>query len=101
MATRTFDKNVKTCSCSLCEQDKIVTKPHLAMTPQQMKELTDKGIAVSLPNASFLDGEGSRGWDIEPMFKRDTDMNTAWELEQVSKSKIIKAHKLDKKKFGE
>ena len=100
MANRKLNPLIKTCSCSLCdERDKLVTKPHLAMTPQQCKELTDRGIAVSLPNSQFLDGE-SNGWDIDPSFRRDSDMISTWETETQAKSKLILAHKNDKKKFN-
>ena len=41
------------------------------MTPKQVQELTDRGIAVSLPNEkSFLDGSPSSptDWSIDPIF---------------------------------
>lgn len=100
MANRKINPVVKTCYCTLLDdRDKLVTKPHLAMTPQQCKELTDRGIAVSLPNSQFLDGE-STGWDVDPSFRRDSDLVSTWEIENQSKSKLIRAHKTDKKKYG-
>lgn len=85
------------------DKDVEVTKPGLSLTPQNIKELTDRGIAVNLPNEKqFLQGDSikNNSWDIEPVFRRSMDMCEAWELEQVSKNKVLKAHKVDKKKFG-
>lgn len=42
----------------------------------------------------------AKSWDVEPVFKRSADMCELWELEQVSKNKVLKAHKIDKRKFG-
>lgn len=102
MNLRVFKKNVDVCDCVLSDADKSVTQPHLAMTPQQVKELTDRGIPVSLPAQQFLDSDSdSSSWSVDPVFQRDNDINTAWEKEQLSRSKLIKAHKNDKKRYGE
>lgn len=102
MAKRVLNSEIGTCRCVVDEyKDKEITKPHLAMTPQQVKELTDRGIAVSLPNGQFLDGESNEGWSIDPAFKRDADLPSTWELETLSRSKLIRAHRADKKKFGD
>ena len=59
---------------------------------------------INLPNEKqFLEGDSissAKSWDIEPVFKRSADMCELWELEQVSKNKVLKAHKIDKRKFG-
>lgn len=102
MAKRVISPVLKSCACTINPyKDREITKPHLAMTPQQVKELTDRGIAVSLPNGQFLDGESNDGWSIDPVFKRDADLPSTWELETLSRSKLIRAHRADKKKFGE
>lgn len=105
MAKRILQPQLKPCTCQLkTGVDYEVTKPNLALTPQGIKELTDRGIAVNLPNEKqFLQGDSlnvSKSWDIEPVFRRSADMCELWELEQVSKNKVLKAHKVDKKKFG-
>lgn len=102
MNLRVFKKNVDVCDCKLSDVDKSVTQPYLAMTPQQVKELTDRGIPVSLPSQQFLDSDSdSSSWDVDPVFQRDNDINIAWEKEQLSRSRLIKAHKSDKKRYGE
>lgn len=104
MANRILKEQLNPCTCGLClEKDFEITKPNLSLTPQAIKELTDRGIAVNLPNEkSFIQGDpiSSSSWDIEPIFRRSVDMCEVWELEQVSKSKVLKAHKIDKRKFG-
>lgn len=102
MAKRVISNGIDVCSCIIDPyKDRDVTKPHLAMTPQQVKELTDRGIAVSLPNGQFLDGESTEGWNVDPAFKRDSDLVSTWELETLSRSKLLRAHKSDRKKYGE
>ena len=105
MAKRKLIAQINAVNCILCKNDMLVTKPDLALTPMQVKELTDKGIAVSLPNSKqFLDGqnaERSNDWSVDPIFRRDASMCTMFELERDSQGKIIRAHKLDRKKFGD
>lgn len=104
MAQRIFAAQLKPCVCVLDpEKDMEITKPNLALTPQNIKELTDRGIAVNLPNEKqFIQGDSIKAgsWEVEPVFRRSMDMCEAWELEQVSKNKVLKAHKVDKRKFG-
>ena len=53
------------------------------MTPKQVQELTDRGISVSLPNEkSFLMVLLllETDWSIDPIFRRDADMCSMWEL---------------------
>ena len=105
MAKRIFLAQVKPVTCKIViGVDYEITKPNLSLTPQNIKDLTDRGIAVNLPNEKqFLEGDSistAKSWDIEPVFKRGSDMCQLWELEQVSKNKVLKAHKVDKRKFG-
>lgn len=102
MAKRILQAQLRPCSCRLnTDVDMLATKPGLAMTPSKVKELTDRGIAVSLPNdKTFLDG-GSTDWTVDAMFKRSADMCELWELEKNAQSKVLKAHKLDRKRYGE
>lgn len=105
MAQRILKAQLKPVICKLQTGiDYEITKPNLALTPQNIKDLTDRGIAVNLPNEKqFLEGDSisaSKSWDVDPVFKRSVDMCELWELEQVAKNKVLKAHKVDKRKFG-
>lgn len=103
MARRILKAQLRPVNCKLAGNDVLVTKPGLSMTPSQVKELTDRGIAVSLPNEKqFLDGQNlpTSDWSVDPVFKRSTDMCELWELEKDTQNKLIGAHKADKKKFG-
>ena len=89
MAKRILKAQIKPCTCKLqTGVDYEITKPNLALTPQNIKELTDRGIAVNLPNEKqFLEGDAistAKSWDVEPVFKRSADMCELWELEQVT-----------------
>lgn len=104
MANRKLTAQLRPCSCTFQEDhDHLVTKEGLSLTPSKVKELTDKGVAVSLPNSqNFLSPseQGARSWDVEPQFQRDANMAALWEQEQLSKRKVINAHKNDRKVYG-
>lgn len=103
MAKREFKAQLKPCKC-VCnpEFDHIVTKPGLALTPSDIKNLTDKGIAVSLPNAqNFLAPSEGSSWNIEPAFRRDATMASVWETEKLSQKRVMKARKTDVQLYGE
>lgn len=100
MAKRKMTIITKGCVCK-CSEFEEPTRPDLAVTPAQVKDLTDRGIPVSTPNASqFIDTDTSGSWDIEPMFQRDADTNKLWEQQQLARNKVVKAHRKDKKTYG-
>lgn len=103
MAQRKLIPQIHSVNCQCCGDLELVTKQGLAMTPKQVQELTDRGIAVSLPNEKlFLDGQSksSTSWDVDPIFRRSADMCSIWELSRDCQGKILSAHKADKKRFG-
>lgn len=102
MANRSLkDREYKTATCNIYDKYEKPVQGGLALTPQKVKELTDKGLAVSTPNQGFNDDpQFSDSWFIEPQFRRGCDMNTAWEISQFTQSKLVNAHKSDKRKFG-
>ena len=65
------------------------TKPNLGLTPQQVAEMAKRGIPVSPMNVNFIDVNGDASWNIEPQFRRDMDMATAWEMEKASQRKAL------------
>lgn len=75
------------------------TKPNLGLTPQQVAEMAKRGIPVSPMNVNFIDVNGDASWNIEPQFRRDMDMATAWEMEKASQRKALQV--LRQKKFGD
>lgn len=75
------------------------TKPNLGLTPQQVAEMAKRGIPVSPMNVNFIDVSGDASWTIEPQFRREMDMATAWEMEKASQRKALQV--LRQKKFGD
>lgn len=57
-----------------------------AITPRQIAELTARGIPIA-PQAVERDVKGNDSWNIDPIFRRNMDMATAWELEKQSQAK--------------
>lgn len=99
MAKRKLVAQLNLVNCKVVDSLELVTKPNLAITPKQVQELTNRGIAVSLPNEKlFLDGSSSgTDWSIDPIFRRDADMCSMWELSRDCQGRILKAQKADKK----
>lgn len=74
----------------------------LALTPRDIKQMTERGLAVSTPNLQLSNDSETftDSWFIEPQFRRGCDMNIAWETTQVVQSNLINVHKSDKKRYG-
>lgn len=75
-------------------------QPGLAMTPSQIKSLTDRGIAVTSQNSSIEPVTNSDEDSMPEVFRRDMDLNTSWELENTSRTRILKGVASDRKKYG-
>lgn len=99
MANRKPNPNGKTCKCVVCDCDHEITKEGLAMTPSQVRALTNAGVAVSLPAGEYLTSS-SDGWRIEPMFERGTSLAKIWSTEKIAQSRVIAARKRDVDKYG-
>lgn len=69
------------------EKDWMRTVQDGAITPAQIKELAERGIPIT-PQAVEREIHGRGDWNIEPMFKRDMDAATAWEMEQRAKAEL-------------
>lgn len=89
------------CECKFdVKKDWQRTQDNLAITPAQVKELTDRGIPVSSQNVNFLEsGSDVNSWSIEPQFRREMDMATAWEMEKNASRKVLQT--LRQKKFND
>lgn len=88
------------CECNFnVNTDYERTKPGLAITPSQIKEMSDRGIPVSPMNTQFIDVHGDGSWQVEPQFQREMDMATAWSLEKKSQREALKA--MRQKKFND
>lgn len=90
--TRSLREN-RLCNCDYTVVD-IPVQSGLALTPAKVKELTDKGIAVSTPMASPSDYDGSSrpgDFTLDPMYSVDSDRNTLWEMSQTARQRILKA----------
>lgn len=86
------------CRCCNLESDEPRVMNNLAITPSMAKEMTDRGIAISAQQLPVVENTGD--YVIDPVMKRDMDMNTAWELSHVTRRKIVNGFKNDKKIYG-
>lgn len=101
MAKRILQANPEYATCRYSESDTIV-KPGLTMTPAQVADLTNRGIAVSTQNASFVPESDINpdSWEVDLMHQRGSDLNELWQAERAARSKIVGNHKKDKKTYG-
>ncbi|UCS96033.1 MAG: hypothetical protein [Microviridae sp.] len=79
----------------------IRTEEGLSMTPQQMLECQQKGLAVASFNSEFLN-QGSENVRFDDLLAEDTrgvDPAELWEIQQFARRKLITEHRKDKKRF--
>lgn len=99
MATRKcsrFDVIPSDCKFKDGEQ---VPQNGLAITPGMVKAMSDQGIPVSLSFSGMID-ESTETFDVDPVFRRGADINTAWESENTAKKKVMKANRNDVRRYG-
>lgn len=71
----------------------IPVKSGLALTPQQMFEMSKRGVPISTSNCDMKDfGEESPTFDIPLDRMRGIDVATMWENSQVIKNKAALKH---------
>lgn len=95
MAVRTLNPvGLRTASCK-CVNEVKRTIEGLAMTPQQIAEMAQRGVPISPQNMQgYYDGmAGDNNWRVEPMFRRGADINQLWEMEQTARQRILSARK--------
>lgn len=72
----------------------------LSITPSDIERLARQGVPVSVPSANqFLPADNQIGWDVPPEFQRDMDRNSAWELQESTRLKLLNRVKHDKKLY--
>lgn len=86
------------CICKRKVTEDIV-KPNLSMTPSEIAQLANQGIAVSTPAADQFLHDNLSGWDIPPELLRSSDRNSLWELSKDAHARIAAARRRDKEKF--
>lgn len=76
-----------------------IVSPGLAMTPADIERLAKQGIAVSTPAADSFRYDGDSSWSVDPVYVRDNDRNSLWELSKLSKERIMTARRVDKQRY--
>lgn len=84
--------NFKTCNLNYFKPSENPVQNGLAMTPQQIKALTDKGIPVSLPNLSIIDADVPSSY-LPLEHRRGVDLNTCYEASTSLRDETIKTYK--------
>lgn len=94
MANRRLQNNHESCDCSVYRFCDKPVQTGLAMTPARVRELTAKGIAVTLsaPDPSSFTGSPEKGnFDVDPLYQRGMDQNILWERSETSRRNILKS----------
>ena len=70
-------------------------QPSLAVTPSQMLDMSQHGIAISsqMNDKMFYDGDDSYIVNVDPLDYRGVDVNDAWNASQEAKKKISRLYK--------
>lgn len=67
----------------------------LALTPARVRQLTEKGIAVSLPASNgegiFDSSDNPADYSLDSMYERSMTREELWERSQVAKQNIMNA----------
>lgn len=103
MASRNLKNVPKYCVCVIRpEVDKEMTLNDLAMTPTQVKQLADKGVACSMPNLDYLDSDGApkHDYSVAGMFRRGMTREELWQNQQIARKNVINAQRVDKLQYG-
>lgn len=81
-----------------CPHEKVV-QSGLSITPSDIEKLARQGVAVSVPNADNFLYNNEVGWEVDPVYKRDSDRNSMWEASQIAKARIMRARKRDVERY--
>lgn len=101
MALRELTSDGRLAVCR-CVDERKRTLPGLAMTPQQIAEMQARGIPISSRGMQeyYDEIQSATNWNIEPMFKRGSDINQLWEMEKDAQERVLSARKKDIRNFG-
>lgn len=77
------------------KEDVRYIQPSLSVTPSQMMEMSEHGIAISsqMNDKMFYDGDNSYIVNVDPLDFRGVDINDAWNMSQDAKKKISRLYK--------
>lgn len=77
------------------KEDVRYIQPSLSVTPSQMMEMSEHGIAISsqMNDKMFYDGDNSYVVNVDPLDFRGVDINDAWNMSQDAKKKISRLYK--------
>lgn len=95
-----FSKHQNVVSTSFKDSE-IRPQPGLAITPSQIDNMAQRGIAVSAYNYGLqYQGLESHGESVPVEFTRGFDKIDAWNLQQSSRKKVNSARIKDEKTYG-
>lgn len=96
-----FSKGANILAKTPYKDSEIRTEPGLSMTPQQMLECQQKGLAVASVNTDFLNAgsENVQFSDLLAEDRRGVDPAELWEIQQFARRKLVAMHRKDKERF--
>lgn len=79
------------------------TRNGLAVSPAEIRELTNRGIPVNSQNASmYIEGTTSQGSFELPIDElRGADIVDAWNASRDAENKLVSAHRSDVRNYGQ
>lgn len=86
-------KRTKLAFCNICKPTDLVTQPNLALTPRDIRSLSERGMSVSAQRIGQINDNDTPSDYLPLEDMRGTDLNTAWEISQKAKNKVINSYK--------
>ena len=93
---RTFKKYHRLANCNVLKPTDKVVQDDLSLTPRQIRQLTERGIAVSTQSLGVITDNDCPSDYLPIEHTRGTDINIAWETSQRARQNIIKSYKLNR-----
>lgn len=93
MRTLKRNKLFKFANCSNSEPTEQIVQNGLSLSPQQVRELSLRGIPVNVTNTSMLKDPDNLPGVVPFYARRHVDLNTAWEMSTISKHSLIEKYK--------
>lgn len=93
LTKRTF----RLADCGHYNTNDTIVQPGLSLTPRDVKQLTDRGMAVSTRNIGTVSDPDLTPGYLPPEYRRGCDINTAWESSRNANNGLIDHYKYSKR----
>ena len=91
------EKYHRIANCNVLEVTENAVQPNLAITPHDVKALTERGIAVSTQILGAVQDNDTPADYLPLEDRRGVDINTVWETSQNARYSVLSNYKYSKR----